>query len=749
MQLKHSIAIALVACGAALQSCQQDRINVTDAKELYTRDFIKQFGIADPNHDWNMATRGGVSVTTSTPTNVKVYAKVGGKRYLFADYKNVNGTEAIEFDIPKGVDQLIVHANGRDYSVNNGASIDLRRSASRTFGEPGTTSNGIVFDVSEEETFPVDAINDFIDIMTEEGNNVGKVYTSPDGTEHEVISNFSFEGTGEPIIFYPLYWNTSSFHALGIYWLDEDGTFNSQNMKDLYYTKSGELTFSEDYVEGKTVHFNSYCNEWNATAGEICPVHNLMTYQVSEGESLYASDALNTWSYLMAVGQKYHKEEQTLEGVEGTWSKADLTQTAAYDKSKVTGIKSKGIKLTVPKGLRYGFYLKVARYNSINPGREKFDTEGLTPEINGNGYPVYTTTVDGTTKSFYGDAVEHIVFSQSIRNQIYGTAEGAQDVWNCLNQSGNITNREWNNVPEGNEHVQASFLQIPKDGKTYSYFAFEDWCMDKPDLNDLVFIFDTDYSPTDIPVVDEDDPEPEDEWFEWILAAEDLGNVLCDWDFNDMVVKISVLAVKEDGVEQATTKLKVEPLASGGTLPVYLMYTGKIGNDTEAKTYVIGKEFHEWFGSSSLNPINVSKGSTASQKAEAITLDVPKSYTIAGLHEHYKPGEDGTNNMGGFWFIANRSDGMTEFNPTLSGNFTQIDVLPDNGKVNYIVAPDKESLAPQMICVEGSWMWPYESKFISEAYPEFEIWIKDASHTSWYKGADGNSKHTEGSVIKR
>lgn len=782
MQLKHSIAIALVACGAALQSCQQDRINVTDAKELYTRDFIKQFGIADPNHDWNMATRGGVSVTTSTPTNVKVYAKVGGKRYLFADYKNVNGTEAIEFDIPKGVEQLIVRANGRDYSVNNGASIRIDR-GSRLITEPGsTTDNKLEWSISRERMLSTEALNLYIETYPEEKPNLGKGTTS-----------FYFVADGEEHTFYPFYWQTSAKHTLGIYYIPDEDKPDEIVMQDLYFTKSGELKINGDgacnpeipadlvYHPGDVHIFKSNkfkCSDWATVfpgfrttleAYKEDTSTELHNYILSDGKALgdisgqygteriYTSEATADFitdngyisrikydNYAFEITETVTKEYTTPTGYPRNGFSEAVKEGKAYENAKF--ICTRGITYKLEKGTKYGFYIKV---NHSTTGTNFYTEE--------NGVQ--------TPKPLEEQPYDFIIFSQASRNKTYidskikdGTSDDMNKSirefnWRDTNGDGNASTW-WNeDFTENDEYAYASWDIINMGGKDYAMFGFEDWEAHTnnvgPDLNDLMFLFETGTRPSE--VVDEDDPEPEDKWFEWILAAEDLGNVLCDWDFNDMVVKISVLAVKEDGAEQATTKLKVEPLASGGTLPVYLMYTGKIGNDTEAKTYVIGKEFHEWFGSSSLNPINVSKGSTASLKAEAITLDVPKSYTIAGLHEHYKPGEDGTNNMGGFWFIANRSDGMTEFNPTDTWPYKEINKseLPDNGKVNYIVAPDKESLAPQMICVEGSWMWPYESKFISEAYLEFETWIKDASHTSWYKGADGNSKHTEGSVIKR
>lgn len=733
-----------------------------DANELYTRDFIKQFGIADPNHDWNMATRGGVSVTTSKPTDVKVYAKVGGKRYIFADYKNVNGTEAIEFDLPKGVDQLIVRANGRDYTVNNRASIRID-GGSRLITDPGsTTDNKLEWTATRERMLSTEALNQYINTYPEEKPNLGKGTTS-----------FYFVADGEWHTFYPFYWWTNGKHALGIYYIPDESKPDEIVMQDLYFTKSGELLIStasacnptipadQVYHPGDVHMFMAFkytCEAWTevfpgfrTTLSADKTQGEMQTWTLADGgtledgkERIYQSaneaEFVTDNGYISRI--QYDKSGYAFQVTE-TVTKEYTTPKAfprngfaktGGNKAFETGVKficTRGISYKLEKGTRYGFYIK-AKHNGTE---EDF----------------FTTDEDGTQtpKPQNEQSYDYILFSQGSRNAIYGTGDENK----VIRDTPWTPKDEWvtQELTENEKYSYASWGTVSMGGKEYAMFGFEDYASVNdaaPDLNDVMFLYETGMTPTDM--VDEDDPEPEEEWFEWILAAEDLGNVLCDWDFNDMVVKISTLVYKEDSEKPAMTKVKVEPLASGGTLPVYLMYTGKIGNDTEAKTYVIGEEFHRWFGSSSLNPINVSKGSKARPVAadKIITLEVPTPYTVAKIHEDYTS-NDGTNNMGGFWFIANRSDGQTEFAPTDTWPYKEATNLPENGTVNYITAPDKTTLAPQMICVEGTWWWPHESKFISEAYTEFETWVKDATNNTWYHDATGNRKHTDGSVIER
>ncbi len=750
MQLKHSIAIALVACGAALQSCQQERMTGPDANELYTRDFIKQFGIADPNHDWNMATRGGVSVTTSKPTDVKVYAKVGGKRYIFADYKNVNGTEAIEFDLPKGVDQLIVRANGRDYTVNNRASIRI---------DGGSRA------IWEKENEVVKITRDDYRILTNEGVMAFKNKLPEDEDNlGEVTQNFSFVANGDFVI-YPTYWQTAGFNTLGIYYIDEDanemvhipfytnkiapidGTKgnllytqaevpdeqknislkNADNPMDAAqaigateldpseYNKNGHTSFT-DFNEEDLAYFKATylakCKSADVKFNDqvLSQFFDLSFYYTYMSNINWNTSIINPYTEAYISDIEFNIKDAThinitnISYVLDPWKYPGEVRDSHPGKD-IVAWKSRGIKIHIEPGTRFGMYLRSwveADGEDLKPSSDNVDIVRL--KLDENGMPI-----PDKHRRYYSEAKYNPTIGEPASN-VFGS----------------------------------TYMYDAPTG-TYRVLGFEDWGYQTHDLNDMMFFIGS-ADPSKIPDVNDED----EEWFEWILAAEDLGNVLCDWDFNDMVVKISTLVYKEDSEKPAMTKVKVEPLASGGTLPVYLMYTGKIGNDTEAKTYVIGEEFHRWFGSSSLNPINVSKGSKARPVAadKIITLEVPTPYTVARIHENYTS-NDGTNNMGGFWFIANRSDGQTKFAPTDTWPYKEATNLPENGTVNYITAPDKTSLAPQMICVEGTWWWPHESKFISEAYTEFETWVKDATNNTWYHDAEGNRKHTDGSVIER
>lgn len=740
MNLK-SIWIPAIASMAILTGCTVDDIPGPDAKELYTREFVKKFGPHSMQSDcWNLVRQASVTVSALNPTDVKVYYETSGRRYLCADYRQITGLETITVDVPADVNNLIVRSNGHTYNAPIGSRLDLGGREIPS-GSVTTKLGEIEYAPTEEPViFSRNVIKEFINALTEEGNNLN---VSVDGKP--IISNFSFVGTGEPITIYPLYWNTSSFHALGIYWLKDGKTFASYDeehdrafMQDIYYTRTGELDVS---TEGKTYYVRCW-SSGELSEGDICQVHQLPVNIVKEGDSFkmvdYSGSDVNfdSWPFKPDLGTHYHKVKR---GETEFIACSDLypdpgAHPAAYEIDEISKIRTRGITLTVPEGVRFGFYLRV------HPGKQGKDGSLVNPISSDRDV----------------DETDHIVFSQAARNTEYGQTDSAWDWWECSNQY-EFATHQWTDAGSKNKTVFASYTTLKVDGTDYTYFAFEDWNIKGPDLNDVVFIMDTDGPQEDgvpnVTVVDEDkpeDPEPTEEWSSWLLAAEDLGNgdAMGDWDFNDMVVKISTCVVKE-GEADAYTSVLVTPLASGGTIPVYLMYTGELqgpGGVKENGTYWIGgREFHSWLrpGVSFTSPLNVGRGSTVGDGhycKNPASLTIPGKFTLTS-HNNGVISAD----MNGFWFVADKENTM-RWNAT-DKDYTAIDASTLPHDITKIVAPDvdnKEIAAPQMICVDNDWCWPHEGKPIDEAYTSF---LRNTS-TGWYRGANGHLHDNSGVVIR-
>ncbi len=194
MQFYKIFAGSLLTTGIALSGCTTEQIEIPQS-ELYAREFIKQFGVVDPNHDWNNATQGSVTVVTSSPSHVEVLADIKGKRYIFADYQNVKGSETIKFTIPKGVSDLIVNVDGRQFKTTVGGTVTTTKS-SRAIWEKHDSK----VEITRTDYRPLtdEDVTAFQNYLPENQDNLGKV-----------TQNFSFVSNGEFTI-YPVYWQTLS-----------------------------------------------------------------------------------------------------------------------------------------------------------------------------------------------------------------------------------------------------------------------------------------------------------------------------------------------------------------------------------------------------------------------------------------------------------------------------------------------------------------------------------------------------------
>lgn len=218
MKMKKRLMIKLVPLAVAgiglLSSCQKD----TDLYEGnstvkdYNKNWVERFGNVDPTQDWNGATRGSVTVTTDNATTVKVYALVGDNYSIVGEYDEVNGTQTLSFDIPKGVTDIKVNTINKSAEVKVGESIDFTNlgitRAIHTYD-----NNGIKVENSESSyEFTAQQLNDVRSVLPENVDNRDKV-----------TKNFYFTSKGETLTIYPFYWQTGNILTLGIYYYDNSG----------------------------------------------------------------------------------------------------------------------------------------------------------------------------------------------------------------------------------------------------------------------------------------------------------------------------------------------------------------------------------------------------------------------------------------------------------------------------------------------------------------------------------------------
>lgn len=357
------------------------------------------------------------------------------------------------------------------------------------------------------------------------------------------------------------------------------------------------------------------------------------------------------------------------------------------------------------------------------------------------------------------------------------------------------------------EYSYAATFLHPVSG--YRYFSFEDWPVLHPgpndwdtthkyhgwayegqfnwdtgagtyssdrDNNDLIFLITgiDDVQGDDDISWDEDEVIVNEKGFTWIWAVEDLG-ATDDFDFNDLVMRITSVTeitrvdkttthvTDSDGNETTTEesketvlkskKVTFQPLAAGGTLPLYVHWTHKdttyclqpgayyegkrrpaeIDQDIEHRTLTplstlvgntVGWEIHRWFDELDYTKmINTQQQGPVGHRC-IIYLD--EDFTIEGFGESNQSIDAHGNKAGLSVYVDDERElqtGQIEKGWTVAA--------PEKGKVSQmfiIYAPD------------GVWRWPAERRAIHQCYPAFETWLQDAS-TEWFK-APGNGAPT-------
>lgn len=165
-----------------LQSCTLDPYIVT-AEEEYTRNFIKQFGLIDEKHDWNMAQSADVTLSLGdrSRSSVKVYARYETDYYLVADLSNVKGTLKVPVDVPKSTEDLLVRVNHSvDYTGKLGQVIDCTGS-----GKPASRASKVDEDARQYVYDPYDPAFDFSTTMTQYGGaQFGIQVSTPNSSNH-------------------------------------------------------------------------------------------------------------------------------------------------------------------------------------------------------------------------------------------------------------------------------------------------------------------------------------------------------------------------------------------------------------------------------------------------------------------------------------------------------------------------------------------------------------------------------------
>ncbi len=174
----------------------------------------------DSRQDWNNASRGNVQVSTGKASRIRVTTMIGNHNYLLADYADVQGKRTLEFDIPKGITDITVSDGTNNYDTKVGGSVDFG-SRSRAAITDGTDPFITVEDMTGNEFRDQWMVVPWIDATRFTRKMPEKCYNA---NREGVSTDFMFEAGDKDIIIYPLFWQTSSSHIFGLYYIDDNNT---------------------------------------------------------------------------------------------------------------------------------------------------------------------------------------------------------------------------------------------------------------------------------------------------------------------------------------------------------------------------------------------------------------------------------------------------------------------------------------------------------------------------------------------
>lgn len=762
--MRH-LTFAFIAASAACMlllasSCKDDTIPESPGRnETYDREFVKAFG--NFTADWSEARSKCITVKTDHPTPVRIFAEVGGERYIFASLGHVNGSEPIIVNVPKDIEDLIVVAEGEEYNAKVGSVLDLTEKSSR----------------SDDTKYPIVERDTQKKSLTITTSRTGVPYTITYTPEDSPEFDIKRRGAIYMI-------NPTSTSALKI---DQKITFEELSSLKDKQSGSDKCLFSSAIRPNEDLYFDIFPLYWRENQ------YGESDYKIG----IYVYDANKAFEYAMMDLDINFKDFITMQ-YEGT------------EKPEIAEKTVKGVKMS---------------YDYTDPSKSKNDllhSKGIRIKVKGYhatsnvniGIYVKSGMLGTTTDTNFGEDCKHISAQGAFLNyKFWGDNHWDMQLKDIqYSYVATALNTSYTNIING-AYVPTETTgkkEFDSDGNEIDYLTLPMGTLgfsSQPDGTpqystdncDVVFAI----RPLGIDVHKTETNRGEgDRVLPWTLACEDLGGSF-DWDFNDAVV--NVYDITTDYTQRYTAadmrmpvpsvigrRVVIVPRAAGGTMPIYLMYEGNLRHamneesyfsEVEAEytygTYMLGTELHRWLGASNhANPLNVNITQNSFNEGCAISFDVPIN-EIRNIDPSNPPQNLGDSNslMQGLWVLVDPQDDLRlyERNPlfdyhklepftwtTQSGGVNVDHTMPqsevlkafsrvDNvytdvnadelklGSGPYRVEPPAKNghKSPQMLMCYGSWYWPMEMQSISFAWYNFDQWVSGKT-SYWHTGSGGN-----------
>lgn len=758
MNMKKNTLMAVF--GAVLVACAScsDEVPPIPASELYTREFVKRFGVIDRNHTWNTATQGNVNVTVDSESRIIVSGIYGGKRYKLAQYDHVMpGSRNLTFDMPEGFENLRVTNGMEEIFTKVGGSADF-------------SARGRIIWEKDDEVVKVTR-TDYRILSDEAVRSFGRYLPEGEDNRGKVVQNFTFVANG-PFTIYPVFWQTSAYNTLGIYYeskteTEEDGTpkivhvpFYTNKIKrenethaNLEYLLPSSIYPAVDPVwldlnYETTVSDNTLKTDEKYKDLGITSANTMTLEQIAAFKEVYIADLnknvdqlfhgnLTFDYYKLSEAQKAEfKVDDIRYEVIVQWDSYAIKLLSYHFTGAPAVVDENGWKGTQGQQCSYvnqDLYEAYVRFAKENEDKYATDAELKAAFEQSTGK---TLAYEWRARGMHVDIEAGTPFGMYIRTQ--NDAPGEDEVGIVIgrdeytrfysNSERNPDQMSTDGVLSKCVHASTHMYTAPS-GIQYRVLGFEDWINDGVtetsnvsdlDLNDMMFFIASD-NPYDIPDIVDQDPGEE---IEWLIACEDLGNT-DDFDFNDVVFSVRHVSGQTTAV--------ITPLAAGGTLETYLCRDGQ----------PISPEWHTLFGVTDFKQmINTTIGSNpVPGRSFEITVDEDFSLSPLELTEGKELGtEIMKQNMGGLYVQVIRPDGTRDdiTSPTRSGEAPQMFLVAQvYHKINEDGTEDEGNFSYK-------WQWPIERRAIDTAYPEFTDWLQDSkSHADWH------TRPVDNHVVKR
>lgn len=691
-------------------------MTINDVTEDYVKGFVEAFGVPQQGHDFSMARSAGLRVKSSRSTHITVTAKIDNVEYLFGDLYIKPGITTVPATIPSDVTELTVKSGPRSvYTVSADGLLDLDNPPVDSRAETSRAGEG----------FSVSYVNEIGDplILVQDANWV----------KRELINHLS--GGAEKYQY-----GLEKINGYSLYVLYDESL--------LTVTKSCTITYDVFPIYWKknaSGHKDYKLSLFDVEDPEL----NLVTLDFG-GDETKPFPGLGYSPKVLSHTQFSVLNESAVFD-DGTFDEAFSTD---YTQGTII---SKGLRLTIDGSYKGLLGMAV----TCNDGTE---VSTSCPYINGQIWDgnYYRTTLDNLC-DVYGSSTR--IYPEMCLFELYNKNEPLEFGAACRQAS--------NNANRGLEFSRIfGFSSIPTkpDDPT------------SRDCTEVAFLFinrDPDYKYQIVEPLIEERVEP----YYWTVTAEDLGST-ADWDFNDVVFRFtdvvkSLPSVNTSSIMPAYNNMftyapystpndaenvrviEVEPLAAGGTLPIYITYTGKViaAPDVPASgdisyyeanktirdhlatlpsvdgTYLVGKEVHRWLGATTYTSQINTGAKREVEPGEKVTFAIPLDAKPSDgkfsldLTSH----QVGNSTAMGFAVLVDtennlQKDAMSEgCGVELLSGYT----FGEGTFIHGGIDDSNGSVAPQLLILKGDWEWPQEYIRIDQAYPEFSDWVASKNDTGW------------------